>query len=116
MKILKNLKDHTPSEDNYKLRSRHDYNYFMIVVMFYAQYRELVKTKPNQSDWKKSLEQLVLEMKEVDETDTPDIDSGVAIQYVTTLRTTSDIMVVFSCMCLEAIINDFCTIKKSLSY
>lgn len=105
-------------------RTRHDFFYFQIATRYFLNYLKLVKELFNE-ELVQSLKNGVKELSELEKENfnkdkLDEIIEKFCLKEFTLnffrMRSFGAITVVFSAMCLEALINDYCVLKKSSNY
>lgn len=107
-----------------QLRTRHDFFYFQIATMYMRNYMNVEKDFINK-DYIKKHKDMQTDWKSLDLTNMSREEFNKILfkqgwqDYVSKfmqIRIFGNITAVFSALCLEALINDYCIINKSLSY
>jgi hypothetical protein len=109
---------------NTKSRTRHDFYYFMVATRYFMNFlkaqKEIVDKDVIDSvnKWKEELKKS--DIKSMDEKQIQELSDKYKISDFTSnvfgIRTFGHITVVFSAMCLESLINDYCVLNKSATY
>jgi len=105
-------------------RTRHDFFYFQIATRYFANYSNVLK-KNFGEDFISKMEGIKdklskLERREYSKDELDKILDAIGFREFSLsffqLRTFGTITIVFSALCLEALINDYCITKKSANY
>lgn len=105
-------------------RTRHDYFYFLVALRYYRMVSRLLETVPEngyQSEFKEWREELSQsKVSGLDDKKIKEISEKYGVTEFTStvfaLRMYGQNVIVYSAMCLESLINDYCVIRKSKTF
>lgn len=106
------------------LRTRHDFFYFLIATRYLLNYKHLfeetfqTKTLDSLGGWLEKLNQSDIKSMKDDRINELSRDNNVneVITNFFGLRTFGSMVIVYSALCLESLINDYCVFRKSSTY
>lgn len=114
---MKNIRVKTSTEVN--LRTRLDFSYYVTALLALKYYKDFAKNLS--PDFSKRSVALLKELKEAQSQDQKEVPKEILKTHgldkefskILQLKSQGHIIIVFSAMCLEALINDFCILNSS---
>lgn len=111
-------------KDKKSIRSRHDFFYFLVATRYFLNYKHLFddtftdKVLDNANSWLKDLDEMKIKSFSDENLKEISLKNGMndLVTKLFGLRTFGNITIVFSALCLESIINDYCVFRKSSTY